>query len=186
MNNRLLNIDEVINLLDEDFLPLESIVSGLRLKTLIGSREELKKVEERLEVKLPEDFIEFILHYNLGDFNILGVHFGNESNYSEKLLDLKNHLSQIDSLNLSNEFICIAQGDYYTYIIEIKTNNIYAYSSEIPFDERIFVSNSLLQFICLLGTAYFHRKENTRGKFLKIVKEEFKLEIDFWNEIIED
>lgn len=190
IENRLLSIDEIITLLDEHFSSLEPSITGLRLKKTVGNKEVLKKFEQSLAIKLPNDFVAFILEYDLGNFEILNVSFASGApgiNYLEHILKGHRHMSYYspqESLDLSYKFICIAQADYYTFILEIKTSKIYVYGSETPLHNKILVANSLLQLIRLLGTAYYHRKQNTSDQFLQIVKEELASEqIDFWKEI---
>ncbi|WP_223556917.1 SMI1/KNR4 family protein [Lysinibacillus sphaericus] len=185
MNNTLLNIDEITTILDRDFIPIESIVTGLRLKKQVGMQKNVEQVERRLGVKFPADFVNLILNYDFGDFSILGIHFGSETNYLEKLISFHEHLSNEDVANFSNQFICIAIGDYLTFIMDVNCGNIYVFGSETPFNKKIKIAESFTKLIQALGTAYFHRTQNTQTEFLDIVIKTFDSDsIDFWKEVI--
>ena len=63
MNNTLLNIDEITTILDRDFIPIESIVTGLRLKKQVEMQKNVEQVERRFGMNFPDDFVNLILNY---------------------------------------------------------------------------------------------------------------------------
>jgi|GEM_PF-2429598 len=185
LNNKLLNIVEITTILDRDFIPLESVVTGLRLKKKVEKKKNIEDIEQRFGMKFPADFVNLILNYDFGDFSILGVHFGSNTNYLETLISYQQHLSKEDVNNFSNQFICIAMGDYFTFIMDVNCGNIYVYGSETPFNKKIKVAESFVQLIEVLGTAYFHKSQNTQTEFLDIINKLFDSDgIDFWKEIV--
>ncbi|UED78794.1 SMI1/KNR4 family protein [Lysinibacillus sp. CD3-6] len=185
MNNTLLNIEEIRIILDRDFIPLESFVTGLRLKKQVEMETNVEQIERRLKVKLPVDFVNLILNYDFGDFSILGVHFGSNTNYIDKLISYHEHLSNEEIKNFSNQFITIAMGDYFTFIMDVNCGSIYVYGSETSFNKKIKVAETFTKLIQTLGTAYFHSSQNTQTEFLDIVIKKFDEEcINFWKEII--
>lgn len=183
--NNLLSIEEITTILDKDFIPLEPIVMGLRLKKQVGTKDNIEDVERRIGVKFPADFVDLILNYDFGDFSILGVHFGSNTDYLEKLISYQEDLSNEDVNSLSNQFLCIAMGDYFTFIMDVNCGNIYVYGSETPFNKKIKVAESFTNLIQALGTAYFHRSQNTQSEFLDIVINSFDSDsIEVWKEIV--
>ncbi len=186
MSSRLLSLDEIITMLDKDFIPLEPFITGLRLKKRFGKIEEnVKKTEQNLEVKLPIDFVDLISHYDFGDFEILGLWFGSETNYLDHIISLHKHLSNEDLADFANQFICVAMEDYYTLIMDVKNSHIYAFGSETPFNKKIKIANSFSELIQALGTAYLYRTQNNATGFLEIANEIFgSKSLAFWEERI--
>lgn len=111
--------------------------TGLRLKKQVEMETNVERVERRLKVKFPVDFVNLILNYDFGDFSILGVHFGNHTNYLETLISYHEHLSNEDIKNFSNQFISIAMGDNFTLIMNVNCGSIYVYGSETLFNNKI-------------------------------------------------
>lgn len=185
MNSRLLTIDEMVKLLHRDFSPIESIVSGLRLKKRVEAKENIEQVAQQLGVDFPTDFVDLISAYDFGHFSILSVYFGNDMNYLDQLVDIHRHLSHEDRRQLSTQFVCVAIGDAETLIMDVTNSNIYMFGAERPFNEKIKVAETFPQFICALGTAYVHKKENSEHEFMRLVKNSFGSDSTaFWREVI--
>ncbi|NEN82434.1 hypothetical protein [Paenibacillus elgii] len=136
-------------------------------------------------MKFHPDFEKLISDYDFGDFSISGVHFGNGNNYLEKLRDLQTHLSQENLLTFTDQYICIATGDYYSILTNTNTGHIFAFANNIPFDKKICVSQSFSLFIRSLGTAYLFRKEGRGIDFLDIAEQNFGMNsLNFWRETV--
>jgi len=69
--------------------------------------------------------------------------------------------------------------------MDVYSGNIYVFGSETPFNKKIKIAESFTKLIQTLGTAYFHRTQNTQTEFLDIIIKTFDSEsIDFWKEVI--
>lgn len=184
MNNTLLTLKQVTTILDHNFMPIEPIVTGLRLKKHVETKINIEHVERAMGVKFPDDFVRLIIAFDFGDFNILGVHFGTKTNYLEQLLSIHEQQSYEDAFHLKDQFICIAMGDYFTFIMDVASSAIYVYGSETPFTKKIKIAESFTALIQLLGTAYFHKSRGSQIDFLNIVKQKFdSSSLDFWREL---
>ncbi|WP_127490424.1 hypothetical protein [Paenibacillus ehimensis] len=89
MTTGLISLEDMVMMLENDFKPLEHIVTGLILKKKKTLHEDTRKAEQIFGVKFHPDFEKLISNYDFGDFSISGVHFGNGDNYLEKLRDLQ-------------------------------------------------------------------------------------------------
>ncbi|NAG47406.1 hypothetical protein GUC42_24695 [Escherichia coli] len=62
----LLSIEDIKSGLDKEFLPLEPMVTGLRLVGKITEIDEVEDTEKRLGVTFPDTFSSLIRQYNFG------------------------------------------------------------------------------------------------------------------------
>ncbi len=155
----LLTIEEIEFNLKEKFAPLSEIfeLDELILKRKSIEKEYVNLVEQKLGVKLPDDFINLITNYDFDNFSLGNVAFGSgDEGYLNLLINFNS--SSIEQWWLGdqrpNGYILIAMTDPYSILLNTLNNGVYVMTSESKMGEFELVANNFNIFFRAMGSIF--------------------------------
>ena len=176
----LLTTNEIEAKLHEKFSPFDGEMGDLILKRRTTSVKNIKFAENMLGINFPEDFVDFLMKYNIDDFSLGSISFGNGGDYLEKIVRINN-----DDFNhwwvgehRPNDVICIAISDPYTILLNVRNGKVYAITSEQSMDEQEPIANNFELFIRGVGSHFL--KSCLPSEIIKLTG---STNISFWNNI---
>lgn len=146
----------------------------------------IDKVKQLLEIEyFYHVFADYILKYNWCNVGFLSYQFG----YNDEIvLDwlVNRNLEYSDYHILQKEgLIIIANGDPYTVLLECKTGNIYVFTSDTSYDNKIQIASDFEELIKAMGTGQYSLWKNIEKDFIdwmsSIVTEKG---LDFWKDFV--
>ncbi|MBS9773903.1 MAG: SMI1/KNR4 family protein [Tenacibaculum sp.] len=178
------SIIKIKSKLDDEFLPLEDEITGLRLIDKCTKIEDINNFENKLEISLPQSFKNLISKYDFGNFEICNIQFGYEDNYLTILEKLN---SEADSFNKwwqgdkrPNNIIFIANSDPYTILLDCSNGYVYAMLSDDKWLEWRIVSTDFELFLRSIGTIFLNRDNDFSEEIVKIIQENNSKDNEFW------
>lgn len=129
----LLNLSEILTALESKFSPFKGEMDDLILMRGGCDINEINELEHELNVILPDDFKDFLINYNVDNFSLGSIAFGNGSSYIHKLgeLNSRNELSQWwGKGERPSNLLVIAYNDPYTICLNVNNGEVYAVTPE--------------------------------------------------------
>ncbi|WP_231844229.1 SMI1/KNR4 family protein [Erwinia pyrifoliae] len=161
----LLTIDEIELKLNEKFSKFNGEMDDLILKRRTTPVSTLKIAESNLNVNLPNDFVGFLMRYDIDNFSLGNISFGNGSDYLDKIARINN-----DEFNhwwigqhRPDGIICIAISDPYTILLNTCNGNVHAITSEQGMDGWASVANNFELFIRGVGSHFLKKMHSIRN-----------------------
>ncbi|MBN2259763.1 MAG: SMI1/KNR4 family protein [Clostridiales bacterium] len=185
----LLKIDEIKAKLDEKFLPLEPVITGLRMVDSSMNEDILNDLERSLGTSFPFPFRKLLLQYDFGRLTIGPVVFGTTGDY-DKILN-KYNLSEETKWwrggSHSKEVIMIANSDPYAICLNCTSGEVLAFLHEKDLKNSVSISSCFDKFISGIGTVFFKRLEiEDRTKLVsEVVLETESKDLMFWSYLAE-
>ena len=184
---KLLTIDEIISsILDETKGLDEEITDGMILKEEMIPYSSLDKVKQLLKIEyLDQVFSDYILKYNWGNVGFLSYQFGNNDEIGLDWL-INRNLEYSDYHILQKEdLIIIANGDPYTILLEYSSGKIYAFTSDMSYDEIIPIASDFREFIRAIGTAQYAVWKKDEKNFVELMSKEIAdNSLIFWKALV--
>lgn len=184
---QLLTIDEIISSILEETEGLDvEITDGIILRKEEISPSEIEKLKSELEIEyLDSVFTENILSYNWGNFGFLSYQFGYGDETSLNWLINRNlDYDEYPVLHKKN-LIIIANGDPYTILLECKSGEIYAFTSDMSYEEIVPVASDFEEFVRTMGTAEYAVWKNAEKEFIESIEREYsESSLKFWKELV--
>ena len=165
---KLLTIDEIISsILDETKGLDEEITDGMILKEEMIPYSSLDKVKQLLKIEyLDQVFSDYILKYNWGNVGFLSYQFGNNDEIELDWL-INRNLEYSDYHILQKEgIIIIANGDPYTILLEYSSGKIYAFTSDMSYEEKIQIALDFEELVRAMGTGQYALWKNNEKEFI--------------------
>lgn len=150
----LLSFEEIRQGLDEKFVPLEPMLTGLRLLPNADCRTPLGRWSDESSAALPGGLREMAERFDLGRLTIGPVTFGNRGDYAHDL-DLYNPQQAAD---VELGFLVFAISDPFSVAISRKDGSIYVIDPE-KIEPEGPIASSVAQFLRGLGTVFLKRTE---------------------------
>lgn len=152
----LLSLDEIIKGLEREFPGSEW--KGYRLRPSALRPEDIDRIEDSLNAKLPESFREVASRYDLGDLSIANVWFGSTGDYGEFLIQ-QNEAEDGRPVwwtgrDRPKDLLLVAATDGYVTLLDVKSGRILALPRAADGAESLQVARSLELFLRGLGTIY--------------------------------
>lgn len=180
---------ELQDFLEQEFASIEpEFVEGLLLRSCHLADAEIQRADNILGVaKLPADFSSLISQYDFGNFSLLNIQFGVRSTGT---LDWLLEMNDATTFGLeafitelkAHSLILIANGEPYAILLNVKTGDITAVSSEESVAGRLPVASSFPQFIAGLGTAFRAQRKGRLADFRKLARQAFgEAAYPFWH-----
>ena len=153
----LFTIDEIVSSILEETEGLdEEITDGMILSNKEISPSEIEKLKSKLEIEyLDPVFTEDILSYNWGNLGFLSYQFGYGDEISLNWLINRNLEYEEYPILHKMDLIIIANGDPYTILLECKSGKIYAFTSDMSYDDIILIASDFRKFVRAMGTAQY-------------------------------
>ena len=184
---KLLTIDEIISsILDETNGLDEEITDGMILKEEMIPYSSIDKVKQLLKIEyLDQVFSDYILKYNWGNVGFLSYQFGNNDEMGLDWL-INRNLEYGDYHILQKEgLIIIANGDPYTVLLECKTGKIYAFTSDISYDNKIQIASDFEELVKAMGTGQYSLWKNIEKDFIDLMSSIVTEKgLDFWKDFV--
>ena len=184
---QLLTIDEIISSILEETEGLDAeITDGIILSKREIPTSEIEKLKSELEIEyLDSVFAENILSYNWGNFGFLSYQFGYGDEASLNWLITRNLEYEEYSVLRKKNLIIIANGDPYTILLECKSGKIYAFTSDMSYEEIVPIASDFEEFIRAMGTAQYAVWKHAEKEFAELMEREYsESSIKFWKELV--
>ena len=183
----LLTLSEIVQSIVEETRGLEpEIADGITLKQVDIPFTQIELLKEKLGLKtLNQNFIDYILKYNWGNFGFLAYQFGyNDADGLNWLV--QRNLDYEDFTTLKEcGFIIIANGDPYTILLECVSGKIFAIDSETYLDKRIPIAESFEQLVRGMGTGQYACWNKKEAEFIKLMDRTTNSEgMLFWHSFV--
>ena len=86
---------------------------------------------------------------------------------------------------IKKNLIIIANGDLYTILLECKSGEIYAFTSDMSYEEIVPIASDFEEFIRAMGTAQYAVWKNAEKEFIELMeRENSESSIKFWKELV--
>ena len=184
---QLLTIDEIISSIMEETEGLDAeITDGIILSKKEIPQSEIEKLKSELGIEyLDSSFSEYILSYNWGNFGFLSYQFGYGDEMSLNWLINRNlDYDEYPVLRKKN-LIIIANGDPYTILLECKSGEIYAFTSDMSYEEIVPIASDFKEFVRAMGTAQYAVWKQSEEEFVELMEREASdSSLAFWKELV--
>lgn len=184
---QLLTIDEIISSIMEETEGLDAeITDGIVLSKKEIPQSEIEKLKSELGIEyLDSSFSACILSYNWGNFGFLSYQFGYGDETSLSWLINRNlDYDEYPVLRKKN-LIIIANGDPYTILLDCKSGEIYAFISDMTYEEIVPVASDFEEFVRAMGTAQYAVWKNVEKEFIESIEREYsESSLKFWKELV--
>ena len=184
---KLLTIDEIISsILDETKGLDEEITDGMILKEEMIPYSSLDKVKQLLKIEyLDQVFSDYILKYNWGNVGFLSYQFGNNDEIGLDWL-INRNLEYSDYHILQKEgIIIIANGDPYTILLEYSSGKIYAFTSDMSYEEKIQIALNFEELVRAMGTGQYALWKNNEKEFTELMSSMVEEDgLVFWKDYV--
>lgn len=179
---KLLSFDEIKDGLDREYLPLEPLLEGFRLKTPGLEEHSLHKCESNLNIVLPKDFRRIISLYDFGNLTIGPISFCVAGNYASQLVEYNKEVTWWGNGLRPVNLIMIANSDPYAIVLNTMNGKVVALDPELGLEKATKVSGSSETFIRGIGSIFLLRNNvDDRILLAKYIKEAVDGDdIKFW------
>lgn len=163
---KLLDIDTIKKRLDDKFLAIEPLLSGMRLVESTRGDKPITFYERLLGLSFPVDFVELTRRFDFGYLTIGPIAFCNNGDYFDYLIKMNHRDSDAgnawwDGDSRPTDTIMVAGSDPYSIIFDTRRGFVFAFVDGERFsDSSILVAGSFSSFIRGLGTAILERCAN--------------------------
>ena len=184
---QLLTIDEIISSIMKETDGLDAeITEGIILRKEEISLSEIKKLKSELEIEyLDSVFTENILSYNWGNFGFLSYQFGYGDEMSLNWLINRNLEYEDYPVLRKKNLIIIANGAPYTILLDCKSGEIYAFTSDMTYEEIVSVASDFEEFVRAMGTAQYAVWKQSEEEFVELMEREASdSSLAFWKELV--
>lgn len=159
----LLDVESIQMRLDEQFLPLEPMLTGMRLITKNNQKFGLAECEHRLGITFPSAFVALTTQFDFGQLTIGPVAFGNRGDYFAWLVDtnqndLQNDLAWWSGANRPEGLVMIANSDPFAIVLDTTSAKVLAFSHGSDSANKNFtIAEGFDHFVRGVGTAMLER-----------------------------
>lgn len=184
---QLLTIDEIISSIMKETDGLDAeITDGIILSKKGIPPSEIQKLKSELEIEyLDSTFSEHILNYNWGNFGFLSYQFGYGDEMSLNWLINRNLDYDEYPVLRKRNLIIIANGDPYTILLECKSGEIYAFTSDMSYEEIVPIASDFKEFVRAMGTAQYAVWKQSEEEFVELMEREASdSSLAFWKELV--
>ena len=184
---QLLTIDEIISSIMEETEGLDTeIIDGIVLSKKEIPPSEIEKLKSELGIEyLDSVFSEHILSYNWGNFGFLSYQFGYDDEMGLSWLINRNLDYEEYPVLRKKNLIIIANGDPYTILLDCTSGEIYAFTSDMTYEEIVPVASDFEEFVRAMGTAQYAVWKNAEKEFIESMEREYsESSLKFWKELV--
>ena len=181
----LLTIDEIRKELDQEFIPLEPLVAGLRLIVGGASISDLSYFENVLGSVLPSEFRGLIGEYDFGRLTIGPVVFCNNGDYLQELVYFNSARRWWGAGLRPNNLLMIANSDPYVIVLDLRDGSVLAMDREFDWRHATRIADRFDFYVRGVGTMMLRRGLiNDVSKLSRSVAEDVKSEnLKYWTEL---
>jgi len=169
----LLELEEIQKRLDEQFLPMEPMLTGFRLVPSVTRQEEIDALARQLNVAFAGHFQVMLGRFDFGHFTLGPIAFCNTGDYRAWLLQINDDETPYPWWGQGlrpGELLLIANSDPYAVLLNNATEEVLAFEHGQPWrDHAITVAVDFVQFLQGLGTTMLLR--NKQGSNATLAEE---------------
>jgi hypothetical protein len=136
-----------------------SFFAGMELRPSNLSRGQLEEIERVLGRKLPDDFLQLALTYDLGGLELGGVVFGDESDFSTFLLrQITDPQATWGASVRPLDLLLLGGSDGYLILLDCSDGRVMACLRDTRVDERRVVASGFSKFFRGLATLFLEEE----------------------------
>ncbi len=159
----LLTLEQIRQRLDQEFLQLEPIVTGMRLVQSTITETQIESCENHMRTVFPEAFRRILVSYDLGRLTIGPIAFCNSGDYASYLL----------RINCASEFgwwgegdrpegwLMVANSDPYAVLLNTNNGEVFVLRHGEEWKERKCAAFDFETFLQAIGTVFVERLQET-------------------------
>lgn len=156
----LLSIEDIKSGLDKEFLPLEPMITGFRVIEKRTKADEIENIGKRLGVAFPDSFSSLICRYDFGHFTIGQIVFSSSGDYLNDLLNINTGNWWGEGQRPNNKIV-VAISDPYTFILDVDSESISAFTSDLNWHDAKIISSDFTLFFYGIGTIFLLRSKKS-------------------------
>jgi hypothetical protein len=157
----LLSMQEIKQGLDKEFLPLEPMLTGLRLIEGGFSDGALYEFERSMNLLLPVAFREIVKEYDFGKLTIGPVVFCNMGDYLAELTKLNSKVAWWGSGIRPANLLMVANSDPFAILLNLENGEVLVMDVEQGWQASSTVAHSFDLFLKGVGTTMLRRNQST-------------------------
>jgi hypothetical protein len=156
----LFSIETIRKEFDEEFLALERDIDGLRLIPGGLVPDQVRRLEERLCVTFPSDFVELVCAFDFGNLTLGPVQFCGSGDYSSQLIELN------EQDEWGNQWwegkvrpdgtVMIANSDPFAFVLDTTSGGVLGFIHEEGWAQAQRIAANFALYVRGLGTAMRH------------------------------
>ena len=157
----LLSTQEIKQGLDREFMPLEPMLTGLRLIEGGLSDAALDAFERNLDLLLPPTFREVVKKYDFGRLTIGPVVFCNTGDYLAELTKLNTTVAWWSERSRPVNLLMVANSDPFAILLNLESGEVMAMDAERGLQAACTIAHNFDLLVRGLGTTMLGRNEAT-------------------------
>ena len=154
----LLSISDIQQGLDRKFVPLEPLLTGLRLIPANVPQTALEESERQLATPFPAAFRDLIKAFDFGRLTIGPVAFGHTGDYLKELTHLNTQVRWWGEGQRPAHLLLVANSDPYAILLDTGTGGVRAMDPGRDRKTSTDIGNGFQTYIRALGTAILRRE----------------------------
>ncbi|MGC5809930.1 SMI1/KNR4 family protein [Ralstonia pseudosolanacearum] len=156
----LLSMEEVKQGLDKEFLPLEPMLTGLRLIEGGVTETALDAFERDMNLLLPRAFRDVIRMHDFGRLTIGPVAFCNTGDYLGELVKLNTKVTWWGTGMRPSSLLMVANSDPFAILLDLESGSVLAMDVERGWQFAERVASSFDLFVRGVGSTMLHRNQS--------------------------
>lgn len=182
----LLTLDEIKQGLEQEFLPLEPMLTGFRLIDGGVSDEALNFFEHQLGTKLPENFRDLVKKFDFGHLTIGPIVFCNTGDYLQELTEFNSRAKWWGEGLRPQKMLMVANSDPYFILLNVETEELFAGEVELGWQCAKRVAKGFNVYLRCIGTAMLNRNivDNDREFAEAVMHASGGTDLDYWSQLI--
>ncbi len=161
----LMSIDEIKQGLDDYEWPPELSFDDARLKEPGLGEAEVQQCEERLSVRFPPDFRQFISRFDIGSLTIGAVSFCHTGDVVQELTDMNTRdpwgCAWWGEGDRPPSLLRIASTDPYSIVLDTGSNEVHSLDPELGTSEMQVIASDYNLFLRGIGTVFLRRVDDS-------------------------
>lgn len=155
----LLSTHEIQQGLDKEFVPLEPMLTGLRLIGGGLSDAALETFERSMNLSLPTSFRELVKEYDFGKLTIGPVVFCNAGDYVGELTKLNTKVAWWGTGSRPANLLMVANSDPFAILLNLESGEVLAMDAERGWRASVVIARSFDLFVRGVGTTMLVRNQ---------------------------
>ncbi len=158
----LLEIEEIQRRLNEQFLPLEPMLTGFRLVGAVNGEAVVEQIQHCLRITLDGAFAGLIRSYNFGSLTVGPITFCNTGDFAAWFVD-----RNIDDESQEypwwgdghrpDTLLLVAGSDLYAIVLDNCSGRVLAFQNGQPWKNALVISLGFREFLQGIGTVFLDR-----------------------------
>jgi hypothetical protein len=153
----LLTFDEIKQGLDQQFLPLEPMLTGLRLVDGGVLDEALDSCESQLSVAFPTSFRSTVKAFDFGKLTIGPIVFCNTGDYLRELKRVNTEITWWGNGGRPDNLLVVANSDPYAIFLNCEMDELFALDADIGWQKAKKIAKGFDNYVRGIATIMLRR-----------------------------